>query len=76
MKPIPIAAAKRIAEQYGYTQVIVIARAVCDGGGEHVTTYGVDKENCSVAARIGDFLKYKVMGWVREESTPRSPDDR
>lgn len=61
MKPIPIAAAKQIAEKYGYSQVVIIARAV--GEGEHVTTYGIDKENCAVAARIGDFLKHKVMGW-------------
>jgi hypothetical protein len=63
MKPIPISAAKRIAEQYGYDQVIVIARKVGECGGEHCTTYGVDKANCDVAARIGDFLKFKVMGW-------------
>lgn len=62
MKPIPISAAQKIAEQYGYSQVVIIARAV--GEGEHCTTYGVDKANCDVAARIGDFLKYKVMNWV------------
>jgi hypothetical protein len=61
VKAIPISAAKRIAEQYDYDQVIVIARKV--GQGEHCTTYGVDKKNCGVAARIGDFLKYKVMNW-------------
>lgn len=65
MKEIPISAAKKIAEQFDYDQVVVIARKV--GQGEHVTTYGVDKTNCDVAARIGDFLKYKVMGWVKEE---------
>lgn len=71
MKPIPIAVAQRIAEQYGYSQVVIIARAVGEGpgSGEHCTTYGVDKANCAVAARIGDFLKYKVMGWVRENET-------
>ena len=63
MKPIPISAAKRFAEKYEYDQVIVIARKV--GEGEHCTTYGVDKANCDVAASIGDFLKYKVMGWVK-----------
>lgn len=68
MKPIPISAAKLIADQYGYDQVIIIARKVGDvePNGEHVTTYGVNKEHCSVAAKVGDFLKYKVMGWVRE----------
>jgi hypothetical protein len=51
---IPIAAAKRIAEEFGYDQVVIVARKV--GGSEHVTTYGVDKANCNVAARIGNFL--------------------
>ncbi len=61
MKRIPIAAAQRIAEQYGYHQVVIIAR--CVGEGEHVTTYGVDKANCDVASRIGNFIKHKIMGW-------------
>lgn len=64
MKPIPIRAAKLIADQYGYDQVVIIARAV--GQGEHCTTYGVDTKNCRVAARIGDFLKFKVMGWAED----------
>lgn len=69
MNPIPISAAKRISEEYGYDQVIIYARKVGDpandwmGGGEHMTTYGVNKEHCDVAARIGDFLKYEIMGW-------------
>jgi hypothetical protein len=64
MRRIPIVAAQRIAEAYGYDQVVVVARKV--GAGEHVTTYGVDRANCDVAARIGDFLKHKVMGWAKE----------
>lgn len=64
MKPIPITAAQKVAEAYGYDQVIIIARKVGENGGEHCTTYGVDRENCSAAARIGDFLKFKVMGWL------------
>lgn len=69
MKPIPVSAAKRIAVAYGYDQVVVIARRVgeeTEPHGEHVTTYGVDKANCDVAARIGNFLKFKVMGWIEE----------
>jgi hypothetical protein len=65
MKPIPISAAQHIAEEYDYDQVVVIARKVGDNGGEHVTTYGVDKPNCDVAARIGDYLKYEIMNWDR-----------
>lgn len=64
MKEIPISAAKDIAKKYDYDQIIVIGRKV--GSHEHVTTYGVDKENCAAAAKIGDFLKYTVMKWQRE----------
>ena len=66
MKNIPISAAQRIANNYGYDQVIIVARAVGDGGGEHCTTYGVDKINCDVAARIGNFFKHRLMGWTGE----------
>jgi hypothetical protein len=68
MKRIPIKAAERIAKDYGYDQVVVIARKVGedpDPNGEHVTTYGVDKANCGAAAKIGDFIKYKVMMWEK-----------
>ena len=64
---IPILEAQAIAKNYGYDQVVIIARSVGEGGGEHVTTYGVDKANCKVAADIGNFLKFKVMGWTEEE---------
>ena len=64
---IPIDAAKKIALDYGYDQVIIIGRKVGVGGREHCTTYGVNKKHCSVAAKSGDFLKYKIMGWVKEE---------
>jgi hypothetical protein len=63
MKPIPISAAKLIAEKYDYDQVVIVARKV--GEGEHCTTYGVDKANCAVAARIGNFFKHKLMGWPK-----------
>lgn len=66
MQAIPIHAAKTIAEDYGYDQVIIIARKVGEGGGEHCTTYGIDKTNCEVAANAGDFLKYKVMQWAKD----------
>lgn len=62
-KRIPIAAARRIAEDYGYDQVVIVARKVDPDGREHVTTYGVTKEHCNIAARMGDHLKYHVMKW-------------
>lgn len=65
MRAIPISAAKKIAEDYGYDQVVIIGRAINQG--EHITTYGRDEQNCGVAARIGDYLKHKIMGWSREQ---------
>lgn len=36
-----------------------------------MTTYGIDKANCGVAARMGNFFKHKLMGWpVEEVATP------
>lgn len=76
MKPIPITVAKAIAQQYGYDQVMIYARKVdtpagvgetakqAIPGGEHMTTYGKDKANCDEMARIGNFLKFKIMGWI------------
>ena len=68
MWPIPIEAAKYIAEAYGYDQVIIIGRRTGDDPyphGEHCTTYGVDEDHCQVAAACGDALKYGVMGWKK-----------
>jgi hypothetical protein len=62
-KRIPIAAAKRVAEDYGYDQVMIFARKVGDDGMEHMTTYGVTKAHCSVMAQIAKFLQTKIMGW-------------
>lgn len=59
-RAIPIAAAKLIAHDYGYQQVIIYARRVGDGGLEHVTTYGIDKRHCEAAARIGDAIGRQV----------------
>lgn len=66
MKPIPISAAKKIADEYGYDQVVILARRVGDDPdphGENVTTYGVNPAHCEVAARIGTTLKHHLMGW-------------
>ena len=66
-KPIPIQAAEQIAKTYGYDQIIILGRVVGKNGVEHLTTYGRTKENCSAAAKIGNFLKYKVMKWSETE---------
>jgi hypothetical protein len=72
---IPITAGRRIAEAYGYDQVVIIARAIGEGGTEHVTTYGVDKANCVVAAHIGNFIKHKIMQWPEHSPTLQPPGD-
>lgn len=64
--PVPISAAEGIAHKYGYDQVIVIARKTGRTGLEHVTTYGISKKHCEIAAQVGDFLKFKIMGWKKE----------
>ncbi len=60
MRPVPIAAARRIAKDYGYDQIVIYGRKV--GEGEHMTTYGVNKVHCGVAAKMGETLK-RFMGW-------------
>lgn len=66
MLDIPISAAERIAKDYGYDQVVIIARRVGNDPqphGEHVTTYGRTKAHCAVAAHVGSFIKTKIMKW-------------
>ncbi len=67
MKRIPISAARKIAEDYGYDQVIIYARKVGEAPephGEHMTTYGVTKLHCAVMTKIAKFLQTKIMGWT------------
>lgn len=64
MRRIPISAAKKIAKDYGYDQVIIYTRKVGeapDPHGEHMTTYGVNKLHCAAAAKIGNFLKQQML---------------
>ena len=63
--PIPVTAAKAVAKKYGYDQLVIIGCKTGENGLEHVTTYGIDKTHCQIAARMGDYLKYRVMGWQR-----------
>lgn len=65
MKDIPIKAAERIAKDYGYDQVVIIARKVGGNGGEHVTTYGKNEQHCAIAAYVGDYIKHNIMGWPK-----------
>lgn len=63
---IPVSAAKRIAFDYGYDQVIILGRKCGLDGREHCTTYGINDTHCKIAGNVGDFLKYKVMEWGRD----------
>ena len=63
-KPIPIAAAKEIAKKYGYEQVIIFARTTGKDGMEHMTTYGITRQHCSIAATAGLYLQ-ELLGWKK-----------
>lgn len=67
MKEIPISAAKQIADKYDYEQVVIYARKTGGDGGEHMTTYGINKVHCDIAARMGQALQ-KFMGWNTNET--------
>ena len=67
MGKIPIAAAKRISEEYGIDQVVILGRIPesepgLGDGSEHVTTYGRTVQHCEIAARMGNKLK-QILGW-------------
>lgn len=68
-KPIPVSEGERIAKNFGYEQVFIFARRTGENGIEHLTTYGINKAHCDIAAKIGNFLKYKIMNWKPENTT-------
>lgn len=61
-KRIPIAEAKRVAQAQDCKQVAIVA---WDGERTHVVTYGVDKQQCAQAARLGYLIK-KMLGGFDE----------
>jgi hypothetical protein len=63
-KNIPINWGKKIAEELGYTQVIIHGY---DGetGMQCVTTYGKTVSDCENAAEGGNTIK-KLLGWPEE----------
>lgn len=62
-RPIPISAAKSVAQDFGYDQVIIIGRTVGDDGVEHMTTYGRNRAHCDAIAAGGRDLQ-RFMGWA------------
>lgn len=69
-KRIPISAAALIAREYGYDQVVIYARAVGEGaeGGEHLTSYGVNRAHCRSAALQVEAMK-RMFGWEIDDHT-------
>ncbi len=61
-KRIPIAAAKRIAAEYGQQQVIIVT---WDGATTHVVTYGDTLQACGQAAQGGNRVK-AALGWPEQ----------
>ncbi len=60
-KTIPIAAAKRLAEEFDLRQVII---AAWDGKLTHITTYGKSLVDCDQAADGGNLIK-RALGWPK-----------
>ena len=70
MKPkrIPISAAKHIATEYNYDQVVILARRVDSSpeihdGEEWITTYGKSKVHCVIASNIGKWVDSRLREW-------------
>lgn len=61
-KRIPINVAKQIANDYGYTQVIIHAYDGESSGVQCVATYGKTVDDCNNAAKGGNYIK-KLLGW-------------
>lgn len=66
-KRIPIAAAKRVANDFRLKQVLLIG---WDGESTHVVTYGATKADCEAAAKAQDFW----AGRIREFSFKGTPE--
>lgn len=52
-KRVPITAAKRLAQEQGLKQVVVLGY---DGDLVHVVTYGATKADCAAAAASGKWI--------------------
>ena len=65
--PIPIEAGERLCLDYGYDQVVIIARAVAKDT-ESVTTFGLGDDNSRAAMLMGNHLETEVMGWPPEST--------
>lgn len=71
-KLVPISSLKKIAEDFGYDQVINVSWDKSTGV-TNMATYGSDEEQCQQAAVGGNFVK-KALGWPEslQEAIPSS----
>lgn len=63
VKAIPPAAAKRIAQAYGYDQVIVLGRRLDASGeaGEHVVAWGPNEAATRDVVRLGELARRTIL---------------
>lgn len=70
MKRIPIAVAKKLAEELGQSTVVIVAwegeSSPTPTGTTHVVTYGRTVEDCVWAAKLGNRIKREVLNWPEE----------
>lgn len=65
MAEIPNSELKIFAEKHDLEQLIIIGRKTGANGKEVCSTWGSNFEHAQVAMDIGDYMKYKVMGWKK-----------
>ena len=63
---IPITAAKKIANDFIWQQVIIVAWSPKEGT-THVTTYGKTLDDCKKAAENGNLIKKNLLGWPDDQ---------
>ena len=59
---IPVAVSKRIAQEWGYDQVIVLGINPGQTYESSVSTYGVTKHDCEVAGKMGKQIAEWAVG--------------
>jgi hypothetical protein len=61
---IPITAAKKIAHEYDWPEIIIFGYNP-ETADRHVTTFGKTVDQCADAAKAGNYLK-KALNWPEE----------
>lgn len=59
MKRVPVAAAKRVNDAYGYDITVLVTWK--NGVGGYIATYGTNKQNCDWAAQLGSLIDSEVI---------------